>query len=381
MYTKFIIFYTANYCQKIKSFFDVDYLLKAGLNVEFWNLSGITAHEKLSAVQSEGLKTIDISTYTELESNIKRVNQTDCLFLSFVNFAKYSIRVYRLLSKYNCNILYATSGVLPTVPVTEKKHISILKKYSLKDILDIVFFKIAIQSPFFIPAKYVLMSCNKATCDYKVADSTIYLSCNSGDYNRFFREECHTSQNQVVFIDQYTPFHNDYTLRGLKHVTADKYYQALNRFFSNIENKYDCDVVICAHPSALKYHDKDYFDGRKVYYNDTSIQVKKSIGVIAQFSTAISFPVMDKKPIILITTDEMNNLHPQFSSFERYLSEILKVPMINIDNSEKCEFEAIDSNAYNRYLIDYLTTPKMMGSFNSDVLISLAQNKYQQFIY
>ena len=103
--------------------------------------------------------------------------------------------------------------------------------------------------------------------------------------------------------------------------------------------------------------------------------------MIAQFSTAISFPVMDKKPIILITTDEMNNLHPQFSSFERYLSEILKVPMINIDNSEKCEFEAIDSNAYNRYLIDYLTTPKMMGSFNSDVLISLAQNKYQQFIY
>lgn len=381
MYDTFIIFYTANYCQKIKAYFDVDKLIAAGISVEFWNLSDLTVHESLTPVCSQGLKELQISTISELEKNIKRVNTLGCLFLSFVNFAPYSLRIYRMLSKHKCDILYATSGTLSLMPKDSPERKSIFARYKLKTIFNILLLKIAYRTPLFIPAKYVLMSCAKAVCDYKVSSDTIYLSSNSGDYNQYLSDDKGEIKNQVVFIDQYTPFHNDYILKGYRHVSPEKYYKALNAFFSNIEKRYDCKVVICAHPSALRYKETDYFEGRKIYYNDTSRQVRQSFGVIAQFSTAVSFPVMDNKPIILITTEEMNELHPQFASYERDLSKVLNVPIVNIDETANFEFQDIDTKAYNDYLMNYLTTPKMKGNYNADVLIAIAKGSYKQFIY
>ena len=381
MYDTFVIFYTANYCQNIKAYFEVDKLIASGIRVEFWDLSDITVNESLTPVHSKGLKEVRISTISELEQNIKRVNELRCLFLSFVNFAPYSLRVYRMLSKHKCDILYATSGVLPSRPNDSSRIQRIFAKYKLKTIFKILLLKLASKIQHFVAAKYVLMSCNKAVCDYKVSSDTIYLSCNSGDYNRYLSDGKGEIKNQIVFIDQYTPFHNDYTLKGWRHISPEKYYKALNAFFSNIEKRYNCEVVICAHPSALKYKEKDYFEGRRIFYNDISRQVSQSLGVIAQFSTAISFPVMDNKPIILITTDEMNELHPHFASFESYLAEILNVPMVNIDEISYFEFKDIDTKAYNDYFMNYLTTPKMKGCSNADVLIAIAKGNYKQFIY
>lgn len=382
MYTKFVIFYTSNYCQKIKSFFDVDELISSGINVEFWNLSDITAHEKLSSVSSEHLIEIKIKTYKELKTNIKRLRNEKCLYLSFINYASYSYKVYRLLSKFKSDILYATSGVLPFEPIAESNRIAnILKLMSVKNIVQTIFLRCIKKTRLFRPAKYVMMSCEHASCDYKVSNSTKYISCNSSDYNDYKRLKCYEQKKQIAFIDQYTPFHSDNILRGLSQIPAKKYYNALNLFFSRIEEKYGSEVVICAHPSALKYKEKDYFNGRKVVYNETALQIKKSIGVITHFSTAISFPIIDFKPIILITTDDMESYHLSYASFERYLSRLLSLPLINIDHSEDCEFKEIDNGLYESYLNGYLTTPQMRDKYNADVLISIAKGNYNQFIY
>ena len=163
-----------------------------------------------------------------------------------------------MLSKHKCDILYATSGVLPSRPNDSSRIQRIFAKYKLKTIFKILLLKLASKIQHLVPAKYVLMSCNKAICDYKVSSDTIYLSCNSGDYNRYLSDGKGEIKNQIVFIDQYTPFHNDYTLKGWRHISPEKYYKTLNAFFSNIEKRYNCEVVICAHPSALKYKKKDY---------------------------------------------------------------------------------------------------------------------------
>lgn len=381
-YTTFIILYSANYCQKISSYFDVEELIKAGIEVEFWDLSSITTRECLSPVKTIGLKEVKIRSNKELTINIKRLSNKKCLYMSFLNFALYSYKIYRLLSKYDVDILYATSGTLPVEPINNSRKVKkLFKEFPIKSIFKSIFLRVIVKFPFFKPAKFVLMSCNHASCDYKVSQSTEYVSCNSGDFNDYKRTKKEKEKCEIVFIDQYTPFHNDFILRGLRQIPADRYYASLNSFFTKIEDKYRCDVVICAHPSAIKYKEKDFFNGRKVVYNETANEIKKALGVFTHFSTAISFPIMEEIPIILITTDDMNRFNSQFASFEKYLSNLLNLPMINIDHCEDCEFKQIDKDAYRKYLWDYLTTPKMYNKSNSDVLISIANGNYKQFMF
>lgn len=380
MYSTFIIFYTANYCQKIKNFFDVDELISSGLKIEFWDLSAITAHEKLKAVVSEGLIEKKIESVEDLNRNIEQHLNDKCLYLSFVNYAYYSYRVYRSLSKYNVDILYSTSGVIPDVVLNNKSRWhKILHFKELYRALKFRLLRQMLKLDLYKPAKFVLISCNKAICDYKVGPDTVYITCNSGDYNSVIKLRSKVLTPKVVFIDQYMPFHNDFAIRGLDNIDAETYYSTLNRFFYYIEQQYGCRVVICAHPSATKYSEKDFFEGREVIYNDTANQVAQSIGVIAHYSTAISFPVIFSKPIIFITTDEIESKYATLSKYPLLFSKELNSQFANIDCEYKTGFSKIDNKAYNEYLFNYLTTPKTKDISNYHILIAIANNSYQKF--
>ena len=150
-YNKIIIFYTSNYCQKIKTFFDVDKLIEHGVQVEFWDLSDITAHEYLQPITSDGLIERKISTLKYFEEQVFANNKA--VFASFVNYAHYSFDVYKILSKYNVDFLYSTSGVIPCVP---KRSVSkLLKINSLSAIFRFVlnlYRKFALKTTMFKPA-------------------------------------------------------------------------------------------------------------------------------------------------------------------------------------------------------------------------------------
>ena len=303
-----------------------------------------------------------------------------------MNYAWYSFIVYRMLSKYNCDIVYCTSGCLP--PLSSSKGIKIIARLNAKQLIARIkgrLYRFLLKSKLFKPAKIVLQSCRAATCDYKTSDSTVFVGCNSGDYQGYLsvKSSLNHSDNKigryVVYIDQYLPFHNDFTLRGVQHINAETFYRSINLLFARIEKKYGCKVVIAAHPSSLKYEEHDFFCGRKVYYNRTAELINQCIGAITCNSTAISFPVIDKKPILIYTSNDIESRYLFFNTL--LFPKLLDLEFINIDECSEVYFRDVNMHRYEKYKYDYLTTPISEHINNSDIIISILNNNYKKYIY
>jgi hypothetical protein len=290
------------------------------------------------------------------------------------------------LSKYKADILYATNGMLPNlnIQLTNIDRLKRLKNFAaLKIALRIRVINLMLKTSLLVPAKYVLMSCTKGVCDYKISDSTTIIACNSGDFNNsMFHSQNRTKalKKQIVFIDQYMPFHNDSKIIGESGVDPEKYYSSLNNFFDYLEEKYKAKVVICAHPSAVKYKECDFFNGREIVYNQTAEYVQEAYGVVSHYSTAISYSVMAGKPIILITSDEINERHIRSSRLVELFHSVLNVPIVNIDHIENQCFMDVDEKAYSQYMYNYLTTELSRNHPNSEIIQSIIEGNYKRFI-
>lgn len=149
--------------------------------------------------------------------------------------------------------------------------------------------------------------------------------------------------------------------------------------FARIEKKYGCEVVIAAHPSSLKYEEHDFFCGRKVYYNRTAELINQCIGAITCNSTAISFPVIDKKPILIYTSNDIESRYLFFNTL--LFPKLLDLEFINIDDCSEEYFRDVNMHRYEKYKYDYLTTPISEHINNSDIIISILNNNYKKYIY
>ena len=380
---KCIIIYTANYCSKIKDYFEVDNLLAEGVDIEFWDLGPITLNEKLSEVKSDGLIIKKIETFSDLRMNIS-INR-EAYYFSYINYAYYSYKIYFYLSKYNCNVVYCTGGCLPQVS-------SILtngKRINFKEIITIIprkirslFVLVIKKLPIFKPSFAVMMSCSQAFSDYKTSCNTHYIACSSSDYlnaKKTLEMKNVTIERYIVFVDQYIPYHNDYIVHGIKQIDPQKYYNSLNHFFCMVEEKYNCKIVIAAHPSALKYRETDFFDGRKVLFNKTSELIQNSIAVIIHHSTAVSFAVMFKKPLIIYTSDDIDAVYKNPSCYAN--SSLFDAILINIDHIEDVNIKSVNFKKYEEYKYAYLTNKQVEDISNSEVILSILRGDFETFKY
>lgn len=380
---KCIILYTANYCAKIKNYFCVDDLISKDVEVEFWDLGLITINEHLADEFSEGLMIRKIRDKKEYIAEVKK--NREAVFFSYINYTWYSYFVYRILSKYDCKIVYCTSGALPSVCYGEGHKIpSIFKVKQLYIKLRAISFRLIRDTFLFKPATFVLKSCRYSESDYKVSKNTVYLGINSSDFQGYKLKiqngiDGKTDERYIVYIDQYLPFHNDYLIAGIKQINPDVFYKSLNKFFDSVEESYNCKVVIAAHPSSLLYKEHNYFEGRDIVFNKTAELVHNSMGVISFTSTAVSFPVIDNKPIIFYTSDEILKEYTRQNA--KGFSDLLGCLYINIDHFSDCVFREVDVNKYNSYKYDYLTTPMSENFNNSDIVLSILNDNYSSFKY
>lgn len=378
---KCIILHTANYSSKIKNYFCVDELIKNGVDVEFWNVGPITVNEHLAEEFSQGLVVRTINNKQEYVELIKR--NDDALYFLYINYAWYSLYIYRILSKYDRKIVYCTSGCLP---LSDKNKRSLIKLIRLRprQIIHRLFsilLQLYLKTPLFNPSDFILKSCNIATTDYKISYNTIWIGINSSDYQGYKKLNNVNTPNDryIVYIDQYLPFHNDFLIHGISHIDYLRFFSALNNLFNELEKKYDCRVVIAAHPSSTLYKETNYFYGREIIYGKTCELIKNCIGAISCNSTAISFPVLDYKPILLYTSNEIKekyfNIHPE------YFSDALGLEVVNIDNYGECSFSSINKDKYDEYRHAYLTTSVSENTNNSDIIISLLNSNYTKYQY
>ena len=346
---KLIILYTANYCNKMRNVFDVETLVK-NHEVEFWNLSKITAHEKLAPAHTEGLKVIEVETHSQFRKLVKKYKKESPVYASVMGYGYVTCRVFLALTIYNSTYVAVTNGTLPSFPL------SIAGLPLGKKILSLLSY-LLFRTPLIKAADYALICSKKSRVFYKVCNNTIRVNSHSGDYidaMRIFKEDyCKFKTNKyVVFLDQYLPFHGDNDFSGIKRVSENFYYKLVNEYLSKIEDKYDCEVIIAAHPSAVKYEEHNYFGGRKVIFNQTAQLVLNSLGVLTHNTTAVSYAAIYRKPIIFMSVPDLSDYD---MGVMRQLAEELGSKIVDISMGDDVCFDPIKEDAYQEYKANYLS--------------------------
>lgn len=111
----------------------------------------------------------------------------------------------------------------------------------------------------------------------------------------------------AVLLDGAGPvFGSDAVYLGRKvHFTADAWFPALSRLFDRLETETGVRIEIAGHYKTTHPAVAPYFGKRPVYYGKTRELVRNSEFVITRASTAISYAVMFRKPVIFIYSNQL----------------------------------------------------------------------------
>jgi hypothetical protein len=168
-----------------------------------------------------------------------------------------------------------------------------------------------------------------------IGEKTEFLWAHSHDYDEYL-EHLHkkgAQENFAVFVDLGGPkFPWDHLNpnRSGGDITSEKYYPSLCRFFDYVERELELEVIIAAHPKSNHVDHPEYFGRRRTFYDQTLHLIQKSKLVISMASTALSYVVLEKKPLLFFTTVESEACLTR-SKHLRTVGLSLGTNLINID--------------------------------------------------
>lgn len=368
--------------EKVMEDFYFQNLKRKGIEVEYWDLSEIYFKGVFNNKLNEEF-IFKINSFSTLEDLIKRQDILNTLFLSTITFEYRVLRLYRILSKYKCKTSFFARGALPFPTATSRVGNFILKLQKAVDI-NLLFGFAKNKYAYFLKKKgivkphvLVFRAGEKGIQTIGIGndienEKSKIIDVNSFDYDKYVKTK--NSENLVinkycVFLDEYFPFHPDFEMLKIRTVEPNEYYDNLNRFFDLLENKFNLEVVIAAHPKADNYRERDFFNKRKVFFNKSAELTRNSEFVVVHCSTSISFAVLNKKPILTLTSNAIKEVMPNYFNFITYFSKILDTHLINIDESVSTEIILPEPNLikYSKYAYTYLTSVKSQDLVSAEV--------------
>jgi len=190
----------------------------------------------------------------------------------------------------------------------------------------------------------------------------LIIKTHNFDYDFFIRDNTHGVEQKdggIVFLDEDAAHHSDYVHLGVKpYVTAVNYFQPMSIGLSQIAESLGYNVRIAAHPRS-DYDKKSIKYSHPILKDQTFDLIKKASVVVAHASTAIQWAVCMLKPIILVTTDEMNK-SVEKQSIEAFAFALGK-DVVNINRiSKNYDWKSqlfVDKKKYQNYVETYIKQP------------------------
>ncbi len=188
------------------------------------------------------------------------------------------------------------------------------------------------------------------------------------DFDLYLKEEQLRSSpvangSYAVFIDQNLAVNHDKHISGMNPIVShSNYFNSMNKFLEYLQDSLGLKVIISGHPKANKSHQSNF--NFEQIYGSTPNLIKNSSLVITHYSAALSLAVLWKKPILLLTTDEINR--SRVGNYPGDISRQLKRRLVNASTLHKQsvirEDLLIDDYSYDQYQDNYLKikgTPQM----------------------
>lgn len=246
---------------------------------------------------------------------------------------------------------------------TSKKIGNLLKKFTIHRLCNAIFVRIPRKMFKIKPADFVILGGVANKEEYLrlcfIDNNTLIKHIHSLDYEKYLEikdsKERIMKEPYCVFLDQFIPYHPDNISRGFN-IDGERYYSEITSFFYMIQEYYHVKVVIAAHPRSEYGIKTGLFDKFQIMKFKTAELVRDAEFVIAHFSTSISFAVAFKKPIILITNNDINKIELFYKIMMKYSVE-LSAKIFNISteiNPLEMDIYSIKADKYfdfsNKYL-------------------------------
>ncbi len=354
----------------------IDYCIEKGATIEYWDIVSLVreSHEENGALNTEYLR--QVKNYREFEDMLKNPENTGAVYVMLLSYSARFSKPFRLLSKYNCKMVFLSWGAMPTSvretklqrivnfifcnPIRSFKNFidlklgALLRKLKIVNRFDLVFAAGKVLNSFDQHAKKIIS----------------FNLCDFDHYARVkFSDVRYVKGKYAVFLDINLPFQSDLKISGLPVLDSEVYFSSLNRFFTLLEKNHDIKIVVAVHPKAA--YGNDVFEQRECYRMLTAELIKNADFVITHQSTALSYAVLNIKPVIFIYTDEMvriykNTIVRETECLALYLnSKIYNVDGIT-DGSQIC-IQHLSQKDYELYKYNYLTSPESENRLSAEI--------------
>ena len=367
--------------EKLKEDFFFYELIQNKIITEYWNFSKL--YFKKSNCSDQNIENC-IDSFRKFDLLLKKVNIKKTIFVLTMSYNFKTIYLYYLLKKYNCKIVFFSRGALPKISYNRKHIFHKLKnikkfKYYFSVIfrrnLSVFLKKIGLVKTYDIiyhaGDKSLTGFCNGFKIDLLKAK---IFKLNYFDFDKTLKiknSKTLIDNKYCVFHDEYLPFHPDFELQNKITVDPKKYFQQLNKFFYYIEQEFKIEVVIAAHPKAKTYELKNPFENRKLYFGNTAQLCKHSEFSLLHSSSSVSFPVIYKKPIIFLTSNQISKNMFSYNKWIKIFSNELGSKLINIDNFTSTDLIKlkVNTNYYDKYISNYLASEDSRSIISSEIFL------------
>ena len=372
----------------------IDYCVSKGLVVEYWDLRLMFLGDKRQRClldkdpQKEHLPKLVgdqsprltlIRSYEHLQQLINERQNHNVLYVMLLTYSWRFVSPFVLLSKYSQRMIFIDVGDMPINPTGVAKKSGQLRRLLSSPLkkgwsyitnqLPNYYRKLGVVKPY-----ELVFTVNPAPSKFlTIAKKTVGINLRDYDqYKRFQNNEKIFSYKYAVFIDQNLPEHPDLELLKLKRLNLDEYYGALDRFFEQIKQLFKLDIVVATHPTNNRAWTKSA--SRATYAGITEGLIKDAEFVIAHTSTAISYAVLNMKPIVFIYTEQMKVLYKNTIIQQiRAIAKYLGTDTYNINQLNELErltvAEPILHN-YEKYKYQYLTNTESENKYSDEIFFS-----------
>lgn len=307
-----------------------------GIKVIVLDLSSLVNGLALSKQPNDNFFEADfihtVTSYFEFEKELKHFASSS-IFIDYIlgvsDIDWKHEKIFRLLHKWRAKYFVISAGQLPTCcPVGQRTSsirwvISrIMRVQRFSQLLDFIFRKTVVllrRNDVFYGIPDKIFGCRSNALDvflskYNLSDSR-WVPTHSLDYDTYLQyingtddedlKKIEKREKRIVFIDEGLAGHCDWDILNINPLDAHGYSAELKKFFEWIENLTGARVVIAAHPRSPKDILESLFPGVEIVYGETIELTARGILIVAHYSTAVSFAVLFKKPLMLVKTTEM----------------------------------------------------------------------------
>jgi hypothetical protein len=319
--------------------YGVEYFSNRGVVVEFFILFNIVSPKVFHKKDSDYKFQEYFRSWFDLYRRLYKLDREDYVFISDSPLSSQSFMLYVIFTLLNIEYYFVDNWYVPASSNTNRrdsskrinviniipKIIKVVKYYS-----TLSFFRYFLKKP-----KTVFYSVQESIYSKQITGkrSTIIPYC-SFNYDAYLNAALSKESSIMlikpyfIFIDQYLSNHPDFHKHKKRPPVTEKYYASLNSFCKRLSDYSGCEYIVASHPRRPSEESKS-FDTQYVFDYKSAFMIKDCDFVVAHYSMAIDFAVLFEKPVLLITTDEIEE--SWVNKFIISLSMNLNTKIINID--------------------------------------------------